>query len=97
MDPVEFKADLAEMHRVMGTVQTESGHVKDVMNQISGEFGKVAPAWHSPSEQTFDDVQKWFMRVSMDLDELLDEISRRLKKAYDNYHSAEYANRNNAT
>ena len=97
MDPVEFKADLADMHRVIGNVQTESAHIKDLMSQIQGEFGKVGPAWSSPSEQSFGDVQKWFMRASHDLDDLLDEMVRRLQRAYKNYHSAEYANLNNVT
>lgn len=97
MDPVEFKADLADMHRVIGSVQNESAHIKDVMNNIQGEFGKVGPAWSSPSEQSFDDVKKWFVRASNDLDDLLDEMVRRLQKAYENYHSAEYSNLNNVT
>ena len=97
MDPVEFKADLAHMKQVMGSVNTESGHIRDAMNRIAGEFGKVAPAWDSPAEKSFDDVQRWFTRAQNDLNDLLDEIGRRLKQAYDNYHSAEYANLNNNT
>ena len=97
MDPVEFKADLADMQRVIGSVQNESAHIKDVMSNIHAQFGKVGPAWKSPSEQSFDDVKRWFTRTSNDLDDLLDEMVSRLQKAYKNYHSAEYANLNNVT
>lgn len=97
IDPVEFKADLAKMDEVIGTVKTESGNVKDTMIRIGQKFSEVENAWKSPSSKSFHDVQDWFMRVSRDLTDLLDEMGRRLQQAHDNYHSAEYANYNNET
>jgi WXG100 family type VII secretion target len=91
----EFKADLAQMQAAMGSVKRESDHINDLMGQISKQFSAVKPAWTSPSEASFDDVQTWFTKVSGDLHALLEEIAKRLHQAYDNYHAAEQSNYNN--
>jgi WXG100 family type VII secretion target len=93
----EFKADLAQMQAAMGTVKRESDHINELMTTIAGEFAGVRSAWTSPSELSFDDVQKWFTKASADLHGLLEEIASRLHQAYDNYHAAEQSNYNNLT
>jgi WXG100 family type VII secretion target len=93
----EFKADLAQLQAAIGSVRSDSDHINDLMGQISGQFSAVGTAWISPTEQSFDDVQKWFMNVSKDLHGLLDEMVSRLGQAYANYHAAEEANYYNVT
>lgn len=93
----EFKADLAQMQAAMGTVKRESDHINETMSAIAGEFADVRPAWNTPSEQSFDDVQQWFKKASADLHQLLEDISARLQQSYDNYYAAEQSNYNNVT
>lgn len=91
----EFRVDLRQMHQAIGSVTHESGLIEGYMNQISGQFSQVKAYWDTPSEMSFESVQQWFTRVQTDLHELLQEMIRRLQKAYDNYHQTELANTGN--
>jgi WXG100 family type VII secretion target len=97
MSWAEFKVDLRQLHNAIGDVQRESGTIRDTMSSIASEFSLVKDSWDTPSEQTFDAVQAWLMRVTHDLENILQDSIGRMQRAYENYHRAEEANVKNNT
>jgi WXG100 family type VII secretion target len=93
----EFKVDLQQLHNAIGSVRREHTAIRDAMSAIGNEFGAVKEAWGTPSTATYDDVQAWFMKVSNDLEDLLNDMANRLQTAYNNYKHAEETNVKNAT
>jgi predicted trehalose synthase len=93
----EFKVDLQQLHNAIGTVKREHGAITDSMSGVSTEFAAVKDAWDTPSAATYDDVRAWFVRVSGDLEDLLNDMVGRMQTAYNNYKQAEEANIGNLT
>jgi uncharacterized protein YukE len=93
----EFKVDLRQLHDAIGSVRREHSAISDAMSAIGSEFGAVKEAWGTPSTATYDDVQAWFVRVSDDLEDLLDDMANRLQTAYNNYKHSEETNVKNST
>ena len=93
----EFKVELGHLHNAIGDVKRERDTIQDTMASIGSEFALVKDSWDSPSEQTFDAVQQWLMRVTQDLENILQDSIGRMQQAYDNYHQAEEANTRNNT
>jgi WXG100 family type VII secretion target len=93
----EFKVDLRQLQNAIGSVRREHSTISDAMSAIGNEFGAVKEAWETPSTATYDDVQAWFLRVSNDLEDLLDDMTNRLQTAYNNYKHVEETNTKNVT
>ena len=93
----EFKVELGHLHNAIGDVNRERDTIHETMASIGNEFALVKDSWDSPSEQTFDAVQQWLMRVTQDLENILHDSIVRMQQAYDNYHQAEEANTKNNT
>ena len=93
----EFQVDLSAMKAAIDQLKTLSGKVEDDLNDISAKFNAVKGSWQSPSADSFDAVQAWFMQVSAALHALLEDATTRLNTAYGNYLTAEEAAYNNVT
>jgi uncharacterized protein YukE len=93
----EFKVDLRQLSDAIGSVRRERDNIEHSMTYIGTEFRAAKEAWQFPSAYAYDDMQNWFMRVSGELKDLLDEIIRRMQDAYQTYHAAEVANTGNVT
>jgi WXG100 family type VII secretion target len=93
----EFKVALEQLHNAIGSVRREHTAISDAMSAIGSEFRAVKDAWGTPSTATYDDAQTWFMRVSNDLEDLLNDMANRLQTAYNNYKQAEETNAKNLT
>jgi uncharacterized protein YukE len=91
----EFKVDLKQLHNAIGSVRREHTAITDAMSAVGTEFGAVETAWGTPATTTFDDVQSWFVKVSKDLEDLLDDMVNRLQTAYNNYKHTEETNTQN--
>lgn len=93
----EFKVDLRQLHDAIGAVQRERDTINETMASIGTEFNRVKEAWVTPAEQSFDAVQAWLMRVTHDLENILDDSIRRMQVAYENYLETEEKNTKNVT
>jgi WXG100 family type VII secretion target len=93
----EFRVELGHLHNAIGDVKRERDTIHEAMASIGNEFALVKESWDSPSEQTFDAVQQWLMRVTQDLENILQDSIGRMQQAYDNYHQAEETNTRNNT
>jgi uncharacterized protein YukE len=93
----EFKVDLRQLHDAIGSVRREHGAISDAMSAVGTEFAAVKTSWGTPSTATYDDVQAWFVRVSGDLEDLLDDMTNRMQTAYNNYKHIEETNTRNVT
>jgi uncharacterized protein YukE len=93
----EFRVDLGQLHEAIGSVTREHGTISDTMASIASEFNQVKDAWQTPSEGSFDTVQKWLTSVSGDLENILQDAIGRMQSAYDNYHKTEETNVHNNT
>ncbi|NSC22898.1 WXG100 family type VII secretion target [Streptomyces albus subsp. chlorinus] len=90
---------LAQFHvdlQALSDATTEVGHVS---TEIAGYMRTIATLatqlhdhWDGPAYLSFDSVQQWFQRTEKQLHDLLDEIVRRMKISYDNFHQAELVN-----
>ncbi|MCO6004188.1 WXG100 family type VII secretion target [Actinoallomurus purpureus] len=93
----EFKVDLAQLHNAIGIVRREHAAISEAMSATGREFRAVKDAWGTPSAATYDEMQAWFVRVSNDLEDLLNDMANRLQTAYNNYLHSEAANAKNLT
>jgi WXG100 family type VII secretion target len=91
----EFEVDLGKMHGAIGSLKSDSAAIKGLLAQIGTKFSSAQSAWQSPSGATFAQTQAWFKRSAQDLQDLLDEASRRLNSAYQNYVATEHTNTGN--
>lgn len=88
---------LHELEETIGVVTHEHGVLEDIMSKVESEFLAVQDSWRTPAADTFNEYHTWFSSASKDLNNLLEDAIRRLRKAYENYHSAEEHNRQNLT
>jgi hypothetical protein len=93
----EFKVELNRLHSAIGSVRREHAAISEAMSAIGSEFNAAKEAWRTPSTATFDEVQAWFVRVSNDLEDLLNDMADRMQTAYGNYRRSEQANVQNLT
>lgn len=99
-DPIsldEFRVDLKQLQDAIGTVKREHGTISETMASVADEFARVKDAWDTPSEQSFDAVQAWLLRVTHDLENILQDSIGRMQQSYDNYRRAEEENTKNVT
>jgi WXG100 family type VII secretion target len=99
-DPItwdEFRVDLRQLRDAIGSIKREHITISDTMGSIASKFAGVKDSWDTPSAPSFDAVQAWLLRVTQDLEDLLQDAIGRMQQAHDNYHRAEEANTHNLT
>ncbi|MGW1045348.1 WXG100 family type VII secretion target [Streptomyces sp. NPDC002547] len=95
MSPGEFQVALGELRSATSVVRGESDHISGLIGQIQGRFDAAHSYWQSPSGTSFETMAAWFTKASHDLEELLQDMTRRMQLAYENYANAEIANVHN--
>lgn len=96
LSEAEFKVALAELRHATGTVRSEGGQIADLIGRIGATFEAARGSWQSPSAVSFDTMSTWFTSTSHALEDLLQDMARRMQAAYDNYAAAETANTHNS-
>lgn len=95
LSDADFQVALQTLWAAYLSVKQESGSINDKMSDFSTAATTLSTDWSSPAWDSFDNVQKWFTRVSGELTGLLEEIVGRLYGSYENYRQAESANYQN--
>lgn len=95
--PEQWLADLAALSDAIDVVKRESASISDEMAAIDAKVKEIATDWSSPSHDSFAAMMTWFHTVQHDLEEMLRDISSRMRTSYANYHDAEHVNLNNLT
>ncbi|MFE7751940.1 WXG100 family type VII secretion target [Streptomyces sp. NPDC057428] len=96
MSAEEFRVALADLRHAAGVVRSESGHIADLIGQIQSCFEAARASWQSPSAVSFETMATWFTNASRAMEDLLQDMARRMQAAYDNYAGAETANTHNS-
>ncbi|MEV6994321.1 WXG100 family type VII secretion target [Streptomyces sp. NPDC093228] len=96
MTLAEFRVALGDLRRAIGIVRKENMHISELLSSMQRHFVAAHASWQSPSATSFEAMSEWFTKGSRDLENLLQEMVRRMQAAYDNYLEAERANTKNS-
>ncbi|MFB7124348.1 MULTISPECIES: WXG100 family type VII secretion target [Streptomycetaceae] len=91
----EFKVDLQQLLEASGTLGAESENIKGEIDAIATALAPLETGWIGPAGTSFAAITKVYKDDMVDLQNLLDEMTRRMRSAYRMYHDMELANYNN--
>ncbi|MGW0858483.1 WXG100 family type VII secretion target [Streptomyces sp. NPDC002690] len=95
LTPGEFKADLAQLLDAVGTVKRCTTTLEDLVTGVDTAFTAAEGVWHSRAGTSFVELHTEFDGATAQLIELLHEMARRMRSAYDQYLDAETKNTGN--
>ncbi|MFI8850954.1 WXG100 family type VII secretion target [Streptomyces sp. NPDC053499] len=88
----QFHVDLQALSDATREVRYASTEIAGYMRSVGTLASQLQDHWQGPAHSSFDAVQMWFQRTERELHDLLDDIVRRMKVSYDNFHQAELVN-----
>ncbi|MFB6892568.1 WXG100 family type VII secretion target [Kitasatospora sp. NPDC056327] len=91
----DFKVDLQQLLDACGTLSSESANIKQEIASIASALAPLESSWTGPAGASFTAICKVYKDDVVDLQHLLDEMTGRMRKAYQTYHEMELANHNN--
>jgi len=99
VDPQTFKVQLGDLEASITLVQSKAGSIEDEYHNITSQFMTLTSgsAWSSPAGDTFTGVATLLSNAMSTLQNLLDDIVRRMQQAYSNYVQTETTNTKNLT
>ncbi|GAA1226435.1 hypothetical protein GCM10009665_16220 [Kitasatospora nipponensis] len=90
--PAEFKVDLAQLADAIVIVGARKDAIKEKVAIINDIFHQAESFWHSPAGTSFADFQAEFTQDMLNLNDLLEEMVRRMTAAHQQYVDVEQTN-----
>ncbi|MFE0462669.1 WXG100 family type VII secretion target [Kitasatospora sp. NPDC058965] len=90
--PAEFKVDVEQLGEAIQIVGGRRDDIRLKVEAIDSAFKAAEGYWRSPAGSSFATFQAEFDRTMQSLDELLDEMVRRMTAAHDQYVEIEQVN-----
>jgi WXG100 family type VII secretion target len=93
----QFSVLMSQFEDTIEVVARESGTVRSTLDSIQDSFRQVETHWQSPAEATFEPLASELRTHADGLNDLLDEIVRRMRATYGNYRETERRAQQNLT
>ncbi|AEW94675.1 MULTISPECIES: WXG100 family type VII secretion target [Streptomycetaceae] len=91
----ELRIDLAQLRDAITIVGARAASIRNNVNLINMTFNEAESVWHSPAAHSFAQLQAEFTTIMGDLDNLLDEMTHRMKASHQQYLDMEETNTRN--